>query len=364
MIKDRALKATALHYLVSKRYFPQLEVLLLPQLATAPDRRALTDIDVLGLAPDDFEGFRCLLIDCRTLKSQSPVARAFWLRGVMHEVNASRGICVLRGERVEPDHRIAAARSGVLLLTEDEFGAYVKATGGSVRVEDCNCVNLELWERFLELPNRFRALGPAVHMPLTEHWQSHGAANACRGIVALLRKLKGELDPARHEHLAVVANAAAVFTISVSVIVSTVFTSYLQPKLLNELSDALLLVLYGGRDAYESLNALRRLLKVASDSGPEDLSLPEWDRFVQLVRETLEAPRELANTPLLLREMAWTYLSDEGRFVFAETLAAESPFAAKYALMAVEYLCRASKLPRDFSDILSSQLLALQKVPG
>jgi len=122
MIKDRALKATALQYLVSKRYFPQLEVVVLPQVATGTSASKkgspLTDVDVLGLIPDDFDTYRSLLIDCKTLKSQSPVARAFWLRGLMDELDAKRGICVLHGEKVESDHRISASPLGVLLITE------------------------------------------------------------------------------------------------------------------------------------------------------------------------------------------------------------------------------------------------------
>src|ERR1035441_2250587 len=344
MMKDRALKATALQYLVSKRFFPQLEVLVSPQLATGTGGSSkappLTDIDVLGLIPDEFEAYRSILIDCKTLKNQSPISRAFWLRGLMDELNARRGLCVLRGEKVQPDHRISAARFEVLLITEEEFGHYIAATGGRAEGTRSHAADIGLWEAFLNIPSKYRSLSEAVEFSTSHFWKSTMAAAAARRTLALLRRLRGELDPSKPEHITVVANMAALFLVSLAEIVTSVFTGYLQPKMMHELSDALLVILYGGKETYDSLNALRRLVKVTNESYAEDLSLPEWDRFVQFVRETLESPIELSRAPLILREIAWAQLSSTPDYTFAGTLASESPRGAKYALLGTEYLCR------------------------
>jgi hypothetical protein len=369
MIKDRALKATALQYLVSKRAFPQLEVIVSPQLATGSggSRKAppLTDVDVLGLIPDDFEAYRSILIDCRTLKSQSPIARALWLRGLMDELNAKRGLCVLRGEKVEPDHRIAAARLEVLLVTEEEFERYVDATGGKASGVPAHSASIDLWDAFLEIRSRYASLADAVEFSTSYFWRPTTAASAARRTLTVLRRLRGELDPAKPHHVTIVANMAALFLISMAAVVMNVFTSYLQPKVMHDLSDALLMILYGGKETYDSLNAMRRLIKTGSDSDhPEDLSLPEWDRFVQFVRETLESPIELSRAPLILREVAWAQMSSTPDYGFASTLAAESPRGAKYALLGTEYLCRATKLPPEFGAQIADRLLAIQKPPA
>ena len=89
--------------------------------------------------------------------------------------------------------------------------------------------------------------------------------------------------------------------------------------------------------------------------------MPEWERFVQLVRETLEFPLALGLVPLLLRECAWSYLGD-GSTAHAMTLAGRNAHAGKYALLSCEYLCEAAKLPPEFKRELSSMLLGLQIV--
>jgi hypothetical protein len=368
MMKDRALKATALQYLVSKRAFPQLEVSVSPQLATGSggSRKAppLTDVDVLGLIPDDFEAYRSILIDCRTLKNQSPIARALWLRGLMDELDAKRGLCVLRGEKVEPDHRIAAARLEVLLVTEEEFERYISATGGKANGVTAHAANIELWDAFLNIRSRYASLADAIEFSTSYFWKPTTAASAARRTLAVLRRLRGELDPSKPAHVAVVANMAGLFLVSMADIVMKVFTSYLQPRVMHELSDALLMILYGGKETYDSLNAMRRLIKMPSEPDhPEDLSLPEWDRFVQFVRETLESPVELSRAPLILREVAWAQLSSAPDYRFASTLATESPRGAKYALLGTEYFCRATKLPPEFGAQIVGHLLTVQKTP-
>jgi hypothetical protein len=53
------------------------------------------------------------------------------------------------------------------------------------------------------------------------------------------------------------------------------------------------------------------------------------------------APLALGLFPLLLRECAWSYLGD-GSTAYAMTLAGQNLSAAKYALLACEYLCEAA----------------------
>ncbi|MBB5346155.1 hypothetical protein [Tunturibacter empetritectus] len=367
MINDRALKATSLRYIVAKGYFPQLEVVVAPDLSTGAGSRkkgpALTDVDVLGLIPDDFVAFRKLLIDCKTLKNQSPISRAFWMRGLMDEMKAERGLCVMRGERIEPDHRISAARLGVMLLTEEEFEIYIKATSTThlLNAREPHSTQMNLWELFLDLRIKYPPLEKMITFSTVDFWQFTSAADALRANITLLRGLRGELDPSKLEHKALVLDACALMAISLSEVVHLIFASYLLPKTQAELSEALLMVLYGGKGNYETLNSLRKLLRVSTESPREDLTLPEWERFVQLVRETLESPLALGLVPLLLRECAWSYLGD-GSTAYAMTLASQNLSAGKYALLACEYLCEAAKLPPEFRHDLSSMLLGLQMV--
>jgi hypothetical protein len=327
VMNDRALKATALSYVVSKGYFPQLEVIVSPELATGVGRSkkspALTDVDVLGLMPDEFSSFRKLLIDCKTLRNQSPISRAFWMRGLMDEMKAERGLCVLRGDRIEQDHRLSAARLQVLLLTEEEFSTYIRVTGIGLSHKILPCSSdLETWEKFFDLKNRFVELDSLIKFSVVDFWQ---------------------------------------FTSAADEVVSLIFTGYLLPQTQNELSEALLMVLYGGKGNYDTLNSLRRLLRVSTDTNREELKLPEWSRFIQTVRETLEAPNAMGQVPLLLRECSWAFLADRP-LDYAGFLTSKSVHVGKFALLICEYLCEAAKLPPEFRRDLTSVLLNLQMV--
>ncbi len=180
------------------------------------------------------------------------------------------------------------------------------------------------------------------------------ASESCVRTLFLLNQIRGELDPAKPEHLAVVMDVLALFMHGMARIVIKIFGEYLQPGQRDALSLALLHLLYGGRGTYNHLNRIRRMLTAsdaerpsgvrpterppAADDNREDsptqpdffaseeaesasgkisrkaaprrreLSLPEWDRFVELTRQMLDAPIEVAHGPLFARELAWACL--------------------------------------------------------
>src|SRR3569623_694352 len=121
MLKDRNQKKKDLQYCVSKRWFTQMEVDVHPPHAVGKRAVLMTDLDVLASVPDDFSGFRQVVIDCKTLSRESPVNRSLWLRGVLDRMNADYGICILRKASIEADHKLVAYRLGVVLLAEVEF---------------------------------------------------------------------------------------------------------------------------------------------------------------------------------------------------------------------------------------------------
>lgn len=362
MIKDRGQKATALRYVVTKRWFPQLELDVIPAVATSPSDVALTDIDLLACIPDQFEGYKRLLIDCKTRKSESPISRAFWQRGVMEQMNAQRAICILRKEKIEADHRYLAAQFNVSLMTERDFHKFALATGVPIDASYGHVGIIDLWERFFEIPRRYPLLTPAIRFSKSGYWMIQAESEASRLVIANAWDLTRELDPSKSDHLAVVGDLSALLMHALAKVVTDIFSGYLQPESRDELSNALLFLIYGGRESYEHRNALKQKLQGALDPkrDPTDLRPPQWRQFLQLVRHGLDAPTEILKAPLLLREVAWTILSNSQNFNFAQQLASESPQAAKLALLGVEYLCNAAQLPPDFADLFSSILISIQ----
>jgi hypothetical protein len=367
MIQDRGIKAKVLRYMVARRWFPQVEVDVLPEISISATRdKPVTDIDVLGLAPDSFGGFQKVLVDCKTRKNESPVARTLWLSGLMTQTRASQGICVLTRGRVEPDHRFYASRYGVLLLTEDEFDEYMLATGvsrdalvGSVGVFDT-------WEAFFSIAARYRTLASAVEFARRGYWQASDSSDACRSTIVQLTKDAAELDPKVEQHHAVFGAFVALFSHALSELVKTIFAGYLRPETKEKLAAALLLLLYGGREAYQFRNRIAKTLRKLQDPDrpPAELTLPHWEGFVQLVRQCLDAPLSTSHSPLIALEVGFSHLGDQARSVLlARELAREDPQAAKFALLAGEYLQKATNAPAELADSLSAKLLAIQEPP-
>jgi hypothetical protein len=188
-------------------------------------------------------------------------------------------------------------------------------------------------------------------------------SEACRRCVAESLRIRPEVDPAKAEHVALIFDLAAVFTHSLAKIVARVFSSYLQPNNWDELSDALLTFLYGGRENYEHLNSLRKMITSSQPANGRPLTLPEWDRFLQLVRHGLDAPTELPYAALLLRELGWGFLGGTTKSAFAIAITSEKRQASKMALLAFEYIAQAGRLPPEFAVNATKLLLDLQQPP-
>lgn len=360
MIKDRDQKQKALKLSVANRWFPQLEVDVHPGRALRERAPVVTDLDVFSSIPDQFKGFRSVVFDCKTRAKESPVNRALWLAGILERLKADQGFCILKKEDIQLDHCLMATRLNVVLLTEDEFDVYARLTCSRYDSHLGNVAEMDAWEQFFAIPVRFPKLEPGLQFIRSGFWMLDDSAEACRKSIACLKSLHPEMDPSKPEHIAVFLELCAVFAHSLAVVVCQIFKSYLLPSNPADLADALLVMLYGGRDAYEHRNELFKLVrgKVGEQTAP-DLSLPEWERFLQLVRQCLDAPFELQNTPLILREAGFSVLRGDAAKMFGKTLCAESPQGAKFALLIPTYLGKAAKLPPEFAKAADDTLLPL-----
>lgn len=370
MIKDRALKADMLRYVARRRWLPQLEVEVLPALSTSRRTAVVTDVDVLALIPDEFNGYRKLLIDCKTGKSESPISRALWLAGLMDHLGATRGLLVMRRPSIPPDHRYFAAERGIVMLTEDDFARYAAATDQDAPDDAGYVGQIELWERFFEIPRRFGRLMRAVRFSKHGYWTAISPGQACRRTIVQTARIARELDPAHREHIALFGELCALFMHALALVTSIIFPAHLQPDTREEMSRALLMVLFGGRESYEQrAGILKYLQKDATGSDVPELSVPNWPGLVQLVRNCLDAPNDATVCPLLLREVAWSLLegSVHPDMTYARGLASGNRHTTKLSVLAAEYLAKATSAPIEFPQAFTRLLLGLdgpQNQPG
>ena len=358
MMKDRDQKAKALRYCVAKRWFPQIEVDVRPVRHISDQVALVTDLDVLAFIPDEFKGFRSIVFDCKTGNKESAVNRSIWLRGILNLMQAEVGVCIMKKSAIDADHKLVATELDIVLLAEDEFEIYAKATSSRLDDQLGATGNINVWESLFRIQSNYPKLESTLRYLRSEFWMQKNAAVSCRHVVAKLQAVHGELNPEKEEHQYIVCDLAALFAHSLAKICSYLFKAYLHPKRQVDLDEAAKILIYGGRDAYEHRNRLFKLLKQYKGSmdETEELSLPEWQRFIKLIRQLLDAPLDVARAPLILREIGFNRLQNGDRS-FACTLCQEAPQAASFAVLIIGYFFRAGELPSEFQSSVEAEIL-------
>ena len=257
-MKDAGLKELLFKHYWAQGCFVQPEVEIHFQEGVDGTTKPLTDVDVMILRPHPDFHYDRILGDCKTLKGVSPASRVLWLRGLMDLLGATTGCLLLgHGTRIERDHRLTANHLAINLLNLQEFNIYDRAIifpNGSEHVD----MSPEHVYRLKGLPGRFPKLSRVTHYFYRDAWRENGPADLIRHSLAILMQTSSEFDPAKVEHVALICDAAAIFSIGVAEIAGKIFQQYLQPEDKNTLSESLKVILWGGREAYNHYVNLRK----------------------------------------------------------------------------------------------------------
>jgi len=359
MLKDRAQKTLALRLCVSKKWLPQPEVVIEPYQQTEKVKYLLTDLDVLGICPSPIGGHVRVVFDCKSGAKESAMSRAFWLHGVMTKAASSHGFVVLNNKvSINHDHRISATDLNISLLHEGEFEDLAQGMGGSTLPIDAATADIESWEKFFSLKAKYALLSEYLTFSASRYWIIKDAGERCRKIVAKLRAIRYELDPAKADHLSIFGDALCLFLLSLSELANRLFLVLLKPVTRDEFTTPLLALLYGG---YENLEAAQKIKKITSGVEAVDALdiFPELGRFEQLVRELLQAPQQTLAASLLARELSLIFLTERSKTDLVLQIATESPHASKFVVMASDYLCKALHLPLEFASHYSDYVLSV-----
>lgn len=305
MLKDRPQKDRVYKHFRAQGWLAQLEVPVTSLRGVSRNAPQVTDVDVLGIRASPELRWRYVIGDCKTRRKESPVNRVLWAAGLMEVFEASSGIVLLKRERdsqIERDHKLFADDRRILLVEEEEFGEYDRAvvypSGSSAFPESIDAIE-QLRDKTGE---HFPRLREYLRWLYSEGWANSDHSVFLRTALGRARDVRGEIDPRREDHLAVVLEAASAFSVAFASLVGTVFRRHLKPNEREGLEDAARMIIWGGREQYEFYSRMRRDLAAArSTQLQEPLGLPEWDRFLELLRSALETPAFVFRCPQVLR---------------------------------------------------------------
>jgi hypothetical protein len=347
MTKDKTQKELLYKHFRAQGWLAQIEVPVVPSVGVSSKALTITDIDVLGIRPAAELKWQYVVGDCKTRKSESPINRVLWVRGLREAVGAASAVVLLQrhpGAPIERDHKLVADEHNVLLIQESEFAAYDRAVvypGGSSGWPE-SLASIEAMRE--EVPAHFPVLKPLSRWLLSDAWAITDHSVLLRRVIAEVMHFRGELDPRRDDHLALILEGAVVFSVAFATLVGTVFRRYIQPEHRADLEEAVRIIVWGGREQYEFFDSLRREYAGTARDEVGPLALPEWSRFLELIRALLDAPRYAFRIPHFLRRVTTGIISNRLDGVMATE---RDKSLIHFALRLTEYVCRATGMPSD-----------------
>jgi hypothetical protein len=200
--KDRFQKELAVRYCLARRTIPFVEVIVRGSADLTDSVEVLTDLDVVGVEAAADGSLRRTLFDCKTGNRTSSINRAFWAAGVKDYTRCHDAYVILKGKAVR-NHRISALAMNVDLHDEQSFKDLGKTFDEAFPADDCYQAALSRWNTVYSgyasnlwsesLFDLARNVVPLTQAP----WSTF------RKILAELRTIRGNVDPAKKEHLAI-----------------------------------------------------------------------------------------------------------------------------------------------------------------
>jgi len=362
-MKDRNQKQKLLKYFLSRGWYPQLEVDVFYIESTIPKPKIITDIDVLGLAPNSTGLFQNVIGDCKTLKNQSPINRAFWIKGLMNYFSSNHGVVLLL-KPIESEHKLLANELGVSLLSEEDFKTFSIATSSQEVIKNAAIAKYELWDIYFDIPNRLPNLLLLHQYCRSGFWNERDYNIRLRHSIARLRKVGNEMNPENVLCMFLFLEMSSQFSIAINALSITIFNKYLWPSNKDVFDKDLKIHLWGGFDNYNLWNDMRNRLYAAHGGEETGLALPEWNIFVNLVRACLDKPLSTALTSIILKELAFCCLEEQEsltKWDYLSDLLKKDSYSAKMAVQIIDYLSKAAKMPKEFSDTPIGMLMKLQR---
>lgn len=352
MIKDRAQKGMAARFCAAQGVVPYLEVVVRSSAALEDMPVDVTDVDVLGIEFGRRGLERRILFDCKTGK-MSAINRALWAAGLKSYVKASEAFLILKKD-APYSHRLVANELGVHVHSEANFEKYAVSVSPNYLFGATYLANMDLWDYIPEISAKYGALSEIASLSNTYAAMESNGARGLRSLLGIFIKSAQELDPRKTEHLFVYANFLSAFSGFMTLAVVDLKNIFQFDMGQDDFEKTLRYYIWGGKDSYMMRRNLRLSIERAGAGGANvEVELPEWKRFVGIVRSFLDAPDALAQIPYLSKEIAFRCIEETPREEADRRLSDLFKLnnrARQFLFLLNAYLVAAGAMPKEFKE--------------
>jgi hypothetical protein len=296
--KDRFLKELAVRFCLARGTVPFVEVVVPSSSDLSDSIEVLTDLDVVGIEATIDGDLRRTIFDCKTTNRMSSINRAFWAAGVKEYTRCNDAFVILKAKAVH-NHRISALAMNVDLHDEQSFRALGKTLDEAFPVDDCYQAALTRWNSVYDSYVKNRWSEPLFDLvrnvvPLTQTpWSTF------RKILAELRTIRGHVDPAKDEHLAIFFDVLC-STFVLWAAMGRDIRRFYEPTMDKiAFQNVLRYYLWGGKESYDLRQQMRD--RTAAESGTA-VELPAWDVLVAFAGLIVSSPQSILECAYACRE--------------------------------------------------------------
>ncbi|TPK75520.1 hypothetical protein FJ930_05360 [Mesorhizobium sp. B2-4-15] len=354
--KDRFQKELAIRYCLSAGLLPFLEVLVVSSAEVTDQVEVLTDVDVLGVSALDDGRLHKTIFDCKSSTRMSPINRAFWTAGLRQYIAADSAF-VLMGSRSSRNHRLAALDMNVDLHDEDSFTALGRSLDPVFPNIEAYQASIDRWQSLEDVYSANQWSSGlreqiAYAVPLADDPKA-----VFRRIIASLRSARGNFDPKKPKHLAIIFDVMSATFVSLIKITRDLRRIY-DPKMdKREFENTLRYYMWGGKEAFN----IRQQLASRSDASRDNfVELPAWPNLVNFMGITLDAPGAILDCAIACKEISLRFASGSTPILDAllsERLESEGR-TVQFSVALGEYLTKGGNLPTDMQREIEATLYA------
>lgn len=361
MIKDKAQKKLAAKLCAAQGIVPFLEVVIRSQTGLEDSPTDITDVDVLGIDLGRAGTVQRVLFDCKTASKLSAINRALWAGGLKGLVAADRAYIIQKRE-APYSHKLAAHTLAVSIYSEESFVRYAQSLTIDFARDISYLDNVDVWDALVGLRQSQPNLTDLL-LYITTHaaLERSGPKGIRTGLSALL-KVGPELDPRKPLHRLLFGNCLSGFLIFCSLSITSLMEIFQFSMEKDDFERTVRYFVWEGRDNYVNRRQMKAALdKAKGESTATEFDLPEWNRFLKIVRSFLDAPEALAALPFLAKEIAFRGVAGPRREPddHLRRLFQMNNRARQFMFATASYLVHATKLPKEFAVSLEDEINAL-----